>query len=103
MLEIHHGVFCLPQHSYYIFVSNTIDDGIQHRSHHCIQDGDYPVTIWEVTGMRTQIHKYDGSIVKSNNNEMGSASGKSFVASTVTVDIDDGRENANVGQQNEQE
>ncbi|TEA36664.1 hypothetical protein DBR06_SOUSAS310065, partial [Sousa chinensis] len=91
----------------HIFVPQTIDEGVEHRSHDTIEERDdfvcdlYFVCTREVFSFEFCIREEDGSIEYNHHCEVGRAGGKDFVPSLCRRNPQDGGENENIGNKNE--
>lgn len=65
----------------YIFVPQTVDNGIEHGEDHYVEYREQPVLDLEIFRGWAQVNEHCGSIVQADSSQLGSANGECFVFS----------------------
>ena len=82
--------------SFHFFISQAVDERIQHGDHHRVEHRHHLVLASGVAGLGHHVNEGDTSIVESNGCEVGGAGGEGLVSSFSGGHLQDGDEDADV-------
>lgn len=88
---------------FHIFVSKAVNNWIQHRKHNSVKQSNYLISVWEIAGGGTQVHKEQCSIEQGDSYEMRSTGGECFAPASWGLDAQNSNEDADVRSKDDHE
>lgn len=87
-----HSASCLPQSLLYISVTQTADEWVKPRNHHCEEYRRHLVPLSRWIGRGHHLNEGNGPIAESDCSEVGGAGGEGLLVTLGGVHLQDGDE-----------
>ena len=81
----------------YIFVPETVHDGIEEGRDDIVEEGQLPVSLRVIPGPRPHVHDHGWPIKHGDHSDVGSTRGKGFDSPLGCTDAQGGGKEANIG------
>lgn len=87
----------LPQGSHHLLVPQAINEGVEHRSEHCVEDRDHLVMTWSPVATRPKVDEHGCPIEEGNSCQVGGTGGQSLFTGLSRVHMEHSPQDASIG------
>lgn len=88
---------------FYIFVSQAVDDGVEHGNPNGVKYRHYHVMLQWIVGTRSYIHKEAGAITNGHSSEVRSTCREDFSPPFRRIHFQNWQKDKSIGEQNDQD